>query len=137
MSYLKPGTPCVIVGGCPKNIGLMVRILAHLGPCPPHADVYKIKTVTGDSFPQVCDSEGNLISGSSNECFTDRHKLRPLVVVFSREYVWDRDGNLIDKRYIDRYKPHSLVGPKDESEIRETGVEDVRNRKRELTDCPS
>ena len=81
MSYLKPGTLCVIVGGCPENIGLIVEVLAHIAPY--------------------------LISGSSDRAITDRYKLRP------------------------------LVDPKEESKIRETEVVDVRNRKRELADCPS
>jgi len=79
MSYLKPGTLCVKVGGCPKNIGLFVKVLVHPGPCSPHADIYQIRTVSGRFFPQVWDLEGHLINGSSNECFTDRHQLRPLV----------------------------------------------------------
>jgi len=107
MSYLKPGTLCVIVGGCPKNIGLIVEVLAHLGPYPPRADAYRIRAVSGRPFPQYWNSEGNLISGSSDKAITDRHKLRP------------------------------LVDPKDESKVREAGVKDVRNRKRELADCPS
>ena len=32
MSYLKPGTLCVIVAGCPANIGIVVEVLAYLGP---------------------------------------------------------------------------------------------------------
>jgi len=107
MSYLKPGTLCVIVGGCPKNIGLIVEVIAHLGPYPPRADAYRIRAVSGRSFPQYWNSEGNLISGSSARAITDRHKLRP------------------------------LVDPKDKSEVRETKVVDVRSRMRELADCPS
>ena len=107
MSFLKPGTRCVIVGGCPENIGLIVEIIAHLGYCPPHRDICQIRTVSGRIFPQVWDSEGNLLKGSSNECFTDRHKLRP------------------------------LVDPKDESEENATDVADERSRKRELAESSS
>ncbi len=32
MSALKPGTLCVIIAGCPENIGLIVEVIAHLGP---------------------------------------------------------------------------------------------------------
>jgi len=45
--------------------------------------------------------------GNSNECITDRHKLRP------------------------------LVNPKDEEEVRNSTVKHVRNSKRELVACPS
>jgi len=111
MSHLKPGTRCVIVGGCPENIGLIVEIISHIGTVyirPSHtADVCQIRTVSGRFFPQVWDSEGNLLKGSSNECFTDRHKLRP------------------------------LVDPKDESEIREADVEDVKSQNREPAECSS
>lgn len=31
MSHLKPGTLCVIVGGCPENLGLIVEVVCHLG----------------------------------------------------------------------------------------------------------
>lgn len=105
MSFLKQGTRCVIVGGCPENIGLIVEVVAHIGPFPPRADAYRIRTVSGRSFPQHWDSEGNLIIGYSDRVITDRHKLRP------------------------------LVDPKDESEVDDTDIENVRNRDRELTDC--
>ena len=106
MSLLKPGTLCVIVGGCPANIGLTVEVLAHLGPCPPRADVYSIRTVSGQPFNQFWDSDGHLIRGYSNETTTDRHKLVP------------------------------LVDSKDESEARSGAVKRVGNRKRELATCP-
>ncbi len=41
MSYLKPGTLCVIVGGCPKNIGFIVEVLDHLEPSSPRAELLK------------------------------------------------------------------------------------------------
>ena len=107
MSVLKPGTHCVIVGGCPENIGLIVEVVAHIGLFPPRADAYRIRTVSGRTFPQHWDSEGNLISGYSDRVITDRHKLRP------------------------------LVDPKDESKMCEAEVEDVKNRKRELAESSS
>jgi hypothetical protein len=108
MSHLKPGTRCVIVGGCPENIGLIVEVLEHIEPYSFSFDKYSIRTVSGRPFPQLWNKKGIPISsGNSNQCYTDRHKLRP------------------------------LVDPKDKSEVRETGIEDVRNRKRELADCPS
>ena len=103
MSFLKPGTRCVIVGGCPENIGLIVEVIAHIGSLPPRADAYRIRAVSGRPFPQFWNSEGNLISGYSDRAITDRHKLRP------------------------------LADPKDESSEDETDVEAVRSRKRELT----
>ena len=93
MSYLKPGTRCVLVGGCPENIGLIVEVLEHIGLYPPCADAYKISTVSGRLFPQFWNENGLLITGFADECFTDRHKLCP------------------------------LVDPKEESESRETDVE--------------
>lgn len=80
MSALKPGTLCVIVAGCPENIGLIVEVLEHLGPCPPRDDAYRIQTVSGRHFPQLkMGADERLERGCSSEAITDRHKLRPLV----------------------------------------------------------
>ena len=80
MSSLKLGTLCVIIGGCPENIGLIVEVLEHIGPYPPRSDAYSIRTVTGRNFPQLRIGEDErLESGSFTEAITDRHKLRPLV----------------------------------------------------------
>ena len=80
MSALKPGTLCVIIGGCPKNIGLIVEVLEHIGPYPPRSDAYSIRTVTGRNFPQLKIGEDERLEpGSFTEAITDRHKLRPLV----------------------------------------------------------
>ncbi len=80
---LKRGTLCVIVGGCPANIGIVVEVLAHLGPCGGRDDAYHVRTVSGRPFAQLWDESGakprltsNLVL---NDCITDRHKLRPLV----------------------------------------------------------
>lgn len=107
MSHLKPGTRCVIVGGCPENIGLIVEVIAHIGSFPPRTDAYRIRAVSGRPFPQFWDSEGNLISGYSDKAITDRHKLRP------------------------------LVDPKDESKEDEADVVDERSQKRELAESSS
>ena len=107
MSVLKPGTFCVIIGGCPENIGLIVEVIARLEIFPYRADTYKIRTVSGRPFHQLWSSSGQLMRGNSNECITDRHKLRP------------------------------LVNPKDEEEGRNSTVKHVRNSKRELVACPS
>lgn len=78
MSQLKPGTLCVIVGGCPENIGLIVEVICHLGRVPPRDDAYKIKTVSDRRFAQLWGADGKLVDGYSNVAITDRHKLRPL-----------------------------------------------------------
>lgn len=81
MEILKPGTLCVIVGGCPDNIGLVVEVLEHIGVEPPRADAYRIRTTSGRNFPQLKfgHKEKRLAPGTTNEAITDRHKLRPLV----------------------------------------------------------
>jgi len=78
MSNLKPGTLCVIVGGCPDNLGLIVEVVCHLGPHDGREDAYEIKTVTSRKFNQMWRGS-NLVRGYSTEAITDRHKLRPLV----------------------------------------------------------
>jgi hypothetical protein len=78
MSTFKPGTLCVIIAGSPENIGLIVEVIARLGPFEGKEDTYYIRTVTGRQFHQVWDGS-DLIRGNYNECITDRHKLRPLV----------------------------------------------------------
>ncbi|MBN8474518.1 hypothetical protein [Sulfuritalea sp.] len=81
MEILKPGTLCVIVGGCPENIGLVVEVIEHIGVEPPRTDAYLIRTTSGRNFPQLKFGRGEkrLAPGTSNEAITDRHKLRPLV----------------------------------------------------------
>ncbi len=79
MSDLKPGTLCVIVGGCPENIGLIVEVVCYLGRVPPRENAYKIRTLSGRNFPQLWGENNQLISGYINWSITDRHKLRPLI----------------------------------------------------------
>jgi hypothetical protein len=78
MSALKPGTLCVIIGGCPENIGMVVEVIQHLGPYEGREDAYWIRTTTGRPFHQLWHGK-ELMRGSIDECVTDRHKLRPLV----------------------------------------------------------
>ena len=78
MSALKPGTLCVIIGGCPENIGMIVEVTSHLGQYLERADAYLIETVTGRRFNQLWDGN-ELLRGDSIEAITDRHKLRPLL----------------------------------------------------------
>ena len=80
MSALKPRILCVIIGGYPKNIGLIAEVLEHIGPYPPRSDAYSVRTVTGRNFSQLkLGKPERLESGSFTEAITDRHKLRPLV----------------------------------------------------------
>lgn len=78
MSALKPGTLCVIIGGCPENIGIIVEVTSHLGQYLERSDAYLIETVTGRRFNQLWDGN-ELLRGDSIEAITDRHKLRPLL----------------------------------------------------------
>ena len=78
MSILAKGQKCVIVGGCPENIGLIVEVICRIGSHQGREDAYWIRTVSGRPFHQIwLDKE--LQRGSSSEAITDRHKLRPLV----------------------------------------------------------
>ena len=78
MSVLKPGTLCVIVAGCPENIGLVVEVVQHLGRHEDREDAYLIRTASGRQFQQLWDGN-DLLRGFSDEAITDRYKLRPLV----------------------------------------------------------
>lgn len=78
MTELKPGQLCVIVGGCPENIGLIVEVIEHLGRHGKREDAYHIRTVTNRNFNQLWMGE-KLAPGRSTYAITDRHKLRPLV----------------------------------------------------------
>ena len=78
MSVLKPGTLCVVIAGCPENIGLVVEVIKRLGRCGHCRDAYGVKTVTGRPFRQLWDGN-TLVRGYSDKGITERHKLRPLV----------------------------------------------------------
>ena len=78
MSILKPGTRCVIVAGCPENIGLVVVVIERLARWAGKIDPYRIRTVSGRPFHQLWDG-GDLLRDMSDQAVTDRHKLRPLV----------------------------------------------------------
>lgn len=87
MSILKRGTRCVIVAGCPENIGLIVEVGNRLGRFEGRSDAYRIRTLSGRTFQQFWDDKA-LVRGFSSEAITDRHKLRPLIE--------PRDGQMID-----------------------------------------
>ena len=78
MSILKAGTRCVIIAGCPENIGLVVEVIQRLGVYKGRTDAYYVRTISGRKFHQLW-MGNDLQRGSSDECVTDRHKLRPLV----------------------------------------------------------
>lgn len=78
MSDLKPGALCVIVAGCPENIGMIVEVVAHVGRRGGYENGYQIKTVTGRNFRQLWVGD-NLKAGKSTVAYTERYKLRPLV----------------------------------------------------------
>jgi hypothetical protein len=78
MSILKAGTRCVIIAGCPENIGLVVEVIQRLGVYEGRTDAYYVRTISGRKFHQLW-MGNDLQRGSSDECVTDRHKLRPLV----------------------------------------------------------
>ena len=83
MSTLKPGTLCVIIAGCPENIGVIVEVIRRIGRTPGYTDCYHIRTASGRPFKQLwADARRrDAFTDGPNpvECFTDRHKLRPLV----------------------------------------------------------
>ena len=78
MSYLKPGTRCVIIAGCPENIGMVVEVIERLGEVRHRPDAYSIRTLSGRKFNQ-CWHDNGLLRGTSDTAITDRHKLRPLL----------------------------------------------------------
>ena len=39
MPALKPGTLCVIIAGCPENIGMVVEVIQHVGQYEDKDDV--------------------------------------------------------------------------------------------------
>ena len=53
MSILSYGQRCVIVGGCPENIGLIVMVIQRLGAYQGREDAYWIRTISGRPFHQL------------------------------------------------------------------------------------
>ena len=78
MCAIKKGALCIIIGGCPENIGMIVEVVAHLGCYGQRNDAYEIRTVTGKKFNQLWDGN-NLVDGYSATAITDRHKLRTIL----------------------------------------------------------
>jgi hypothetical protein len=78
MSILKPGTLCVIIAGCPENIGMIVEVVQRYGECHGYTDAYLIRTTTGRPFHQLWSGD-DLLKNAAQEAITVRHKLRPLI----------------------------------------------------------
>ncbi len=111
MEILKPGTLCVIVGGCPENIGLVVEVLQHIGMAPPRTDAYRIRTTSGRNFPQLKygTREERLAPGTATEAITDRHKLRPLVDADDESELHAGDQNKVPALYNEDSLDHESV----------------------------
>lgn len=102
MSDLKPGTRCVIIAGCPENIGVIVEVIEHLGHYDDREDAYYVRTASGRPFKQLW-AGNDLVRGHTDKCVTDRHKLRPLV---------DPDGDEITEDGHELPSPRELAGHK-------------------------
>jgi hypothetical protein len=80
MSVLSRGQRCIVVEGCPKNIGLLVEVVEHLGQYKEYLDCYEIVTISGRPFPQLWadDEHTRTVSGFSRYALTERYKIKPL-----------------------------------------------------------
>jgi hypothetical protein len=87
MSILKPGTLCVIIAGCPENIGLIVEVVSRIGNADGYDDGYYIATSSGRSFHQVWTGikDENPAKTSLKIVSTERRKLRPLTPICEEE----------------------------------------------------
>jgi len=83
MSILKPGTLCVIIAGCPENIGLIVEVVSRIGNANGYDDGYYIATSSGRAFHQVWTGikDENPEKTSLKVVSTERRKLRPLTPI--------------------------------------------------------
>lgn len=82
MSVLKAGTRCIIIAGCPENIGLVVEVISHIGKSQGYEDGYYVATVSSRPFRQVwghSTSDSHPVSTKLSVVSTERWKLRPLV----------------------------------------------------------
>lgn len=81
MSVLNIGQRCIVVEGCPKNIGLLVEVVEHLGQYEEYQDCYEIVTISGRPFPQLWanDAHTRTVPGVSPYALTERYKIRPLL----------------------------------------------------------
>lgn len=85
MSFLKPGTLCVTVGGTGENAGRIVVILSYVGPYrfdPAIQEGYSIRTASGRPFESIKRHTlggFDIVRNKLCECVADRSRLRPLV----------------------------------------------------------
>ncbi len=84
MSYLKPGTLCMTVGGTGENAGRIVRVIRYTGKhhfSPRVVHGYIVRTVSGRPFASTRKyfPEERVLHFEDNECVADRSNLRPLV----------------------------------------------------------
>lgn len=81
MSILNKGQRCIVVEGCPKNIGLLVEVVEHLGKYGDYQDAYEIVTLSGRPFPELWADETRTrtVPGVSPYACTERYKIRPLL----------------------------------------------------------
>ena len=81
MSVLNRGQRCIVIAGCPKNIGILVEVLDHLGEVDNYQDCYEIVTISGRFFPELWADETRTrtVPGVSSIALTERYKIRPLI----------------------------------------------------------
>jgi hypothetical protein len=81
MSVLNRGQRCIVIAGCPKNIGTLVEILDHLGEVDNYQDCYEIVTISGRPFPELWadGTRTRTVPGVSSIALTERYKIRPLI----------------------------------------------------------
>lgn len=85
MSFLKPGTLCITVGGSGENAGRIVEVLYYTGRHlldPRIIRGYRIRTVSGRPFASIRKYLGSgycTVRNLLSECTADRSNLRPLV----------------------------------------------------------
>ncbi len=70
MSLLYPGQRCVIIAGCPENIGLIVEVVRRLGAYGGYQDGYEIVTLSGRNFQQLWRGK-DLAKGYSSSAYTE------------------------------------------------------------------
>jgi hypothetical protein len=97
MSVLKPGVLCIIIAGCPKNIGMIVEVIERLGAVDGYTDCFHIKTASGRPFAQLWTDARRADTyrkgPNPSHCYTERHKLRPLVDPKAKE----QDSDNVDR----------------------------------------
>ena len=78
MSVLNKGQRCIVIAGCPKNIGILVEILDHLGEVENYQDCYEIVTISGRPFPELWadGTHTRTVPGVSSIAMTERYKIR-------------------------------------------------------------